>query len=136
MAPVQPIISSIPAEIQLHILEHCPDVFTAANLAQSSKSFHNTWQRFGFQISEKILRRTIDCYDDARSLVEKQNEEGQLCLQDYVPRISTNAKTAEQYYELFKAQIRLIAHELYSTGEGNHPCHWPMMDTAFQRPPA
>ncbi|KAL8774464.1 MAG: hypothetical protein Q9209_000837 [Squamulea sp. 1 TL-2023] len=129
MASLQPIISSIPAEIRLYILERCADVSTAANLAQSSKSFHTTWQCFGVRIAEKILMRTIGCYDDARSLVEKQNPEGELGLPAYVSRILTNAKTVEKQFEEFKAQIKLIVNDPYNTEEDNYPCDWPMMDT-------
>ncbi|KAL8669027.1 MAG: hypothetical protein Q9168_006368 [Polycauliona sp. 1 TL-2023] len=55
----------LPAELRLQILESCPDVPTAASLARTSKSFYSTWEYIQQPLCEKLLKRSIDWYEDA-----------------------------------------------------------------------
>ncbi|KAL9034660.1 MAG: hypothetical protein Q9180_005280, partial [Flavoplaca navasiana] len=61
--------SLIPSEIRLRIFEFCPDVPTAASLAQISKPFNDTWMSYKKPICLDILERSVECYEDARNLV-------------------------------------------------------------------
>ncbi|KAL8665973.1 MAG: hypothetical protein Q9168_007589 [Polycauliona sp. 1 TL-2023] len=85
--------SKLAAELRLQILESCPDVPTAANLARTSKAFWITWQRCQQKICEQVLERSIDCYEDALYLAQLQPTPPGY--KDHVSRILANAKIVE-----------------------------------------
>ncbi|KAL8991819.1 MAG: hypothetical protein Q9169_007624 [Polycauliona sp. 2 TL-2023] len=62
----------MPAEMRLRIFESCPDLATAASLAQASKDFNGIWVAFKDSICSVILKQAIVCYDDASGLAKQQ----------------------------------------------------------------
>ncbi|KAI4222760.1 MAG: hypothetical protein L6R36_005918 [Xanthoria steineri] len=86
--------SLIPSEIRLHILEFCPNVPTATSLAQVSKPFNHTWMRYKKSVCLHVLERTVECYQDARLLIEQD-----VSLERYTRTILANAKTVGEGYE-------------------------------------
>lgn len=97
MAPSRPDFSCLAAELRLEILECCADVPTAASLACTSKAFHSTWEQFHQPICERILKRSIECYDDALCLAKVQDDSGQPTkFKECVSRMLSNAKIVEE----------------------------------------
>ncbi|KAI4254260.1 MAG: hypothetical protein L6R42_007269 [Xanthoria sp. 1 TBL-2021] len=90
--------SLIPSEIRLRIFECCPDVPTAASLAQASKPFNSTWMSYKKSICQDILKRTVDCYQDAINLVT-QDTLVEQSFEPFTASILANAKAAEHTYD-------------------------------------
>lgn len=90
--------SLIPSEIRLRIFECCPDVPTAASLAQASKPFNSTWMSYKKSICPDILKRTVECYQDAINLVT-QDTLVEQSFEPFTASILANAKAAEHTYD-------------------------------------
>ncbi|KAL9029911.1 MAG: hypothetical protein Q9180_006971 [Flavoplaca navasiana] len=97
--------SLIPSEIRLRIFEFCPDVPTAASLAQISKPFNDTWMSYKKPICLGILERSVECYEDARNLVTQDMFESRVTtevleqsFEDFTTCILANAKVLELTY--------------------------------------
>ena len=86
--------SLIPSGIRLRIFEFCPDVPTAASLAQISKPFNDTWMSYKKPICLDILERSIECYEDARNLVTQDMFESHV-----------TTEVLEQSFEAFTSCI-------------------------------
>ncbi|KAI4268278.1 MAG: hypothetical protein L6R38_007904 [Xanthoria sp. 2 TBL-2021] len=98
--------SLIPSEIRLRIFECCPDVPTAASLAQASKPFNSTWMSYKKSICPDILKRTVECYQDAINLVTQDifdshvtTEVLEQSFEPFTTSILANAKAAEHTYD-------------------------------------
>ncbi|KAL8883960.1 MAG: hypothetical protein Q9215_007891 [Flavoplaca cf. flavocitrina] len=97
MVPSRPVPGCLPAELRLQILECCADVPTAVSLACTSKAFYSTWENFYQPVCERILKRSIECYDDALCLARAQEDPGQPTnFKECASRILSNAKIVEE----------------------------------------
>ncbi|KAI4266998.1 MAG: hypothetical protein LQ337_008573 [Flavoplaca oasis] len=99
--------SLIPSEIRLRIFEFCPDVPTAASLAQTSKPFNDTWMSYKKPVCLGILERSVECYEDARNLVTQDMFESRVTtevlgqsFENFTTCILANLKTAERAYNV------------------------------------
>ncbi|KAL8876245.1 MAG: hypothetical protein Q9198_005526 [Flavoplaca austrocitrina] len=98
--------SPIPSEIRFRVFEFCPDVPTAANLAQISKPFNDTWMSYKKPICLGILEKSVECYEHARNLVTLDLLGGSLTkellensLESFTTCILYNAKKLKLTYD-------------------------------------
>ncbi|KAL8664426.1 MAG: hypothetical protein Q9168_007908 [Polycauliona sp. 1 TL-2023] len=92
-------LNSLPPEIRLGILEICEDVSTAYALARASKTYLSTWYAF----SNRILQRTVHCWDLAQALAEAQQQTARYqTYEAYLVCVSWNAKEVELACDFFK----------------------------------
>ncbi|KAL8938941.1 MAG: hypothetical protein Q9216_003627 [Gyalolechia sp. 2 TL-2023] len=64
--------SNLPPEVILKIFQCVSDFATVNALVRTSSVFHCTWLMNANSIALTVLPKTIECYDQARSLVEAQ----------------------------------------------------------------
>ncbi|KAL8844231.1 MAG: hypothetical protein Q9176_001406 [Flavoplaca citrina] len=110
--------SLIPSEIRLRIFEFCPDVPTAASLAQISKPFNDTWMSYKESICSYIFITKVECCDEARNLVLETEElslikssigmEIPCTLEYFAPRMLAVVKAAERAYNTVIHDISLF----------------------------
>ncbi|KAI4266855.1 MAG: hypothetical protein LQ337_008630 [Flavoplaca oasis] len=111
-------LSYLPAELWIHIFGCCADLPAAVRLAQSCKDANRVWSHFKATICKTILARTLDHYDEVRSLAETLTQESQN-LSSYEDISSPDPKRlfpailkiAEEGQECFHSVIASITFE-------------------------
>ncbi|KAI4232363.1 MAG: hypothetical protein L6R40_007395 [Gallowayella cf. fulva] len=87
---------NLPTEIRLRIFECCLSVSDAVHLARADRAFNDTWSYYIRPICESILSSTIDHYDDAKILVEAQEDGSLPTIQQHVLSFFSNAQVVNR----------------------------------------
>ncbi|KAL8807997.1 MAG: hypothetical protein Q9223_004201 [Gallowayella weberi] len=87
---------ALPREIRLHIFESCSSISDAVHLAETARTFNDTWSHFTRSICEIILSRTVKYYEGAKVLVTAQETGLSPTDQEHILAYFSNAKIVEQ----------------------------------------
>ena len=108
-------LSSLPPELWIHIFGYCADLPALVRLAHSCKDANTVWSHFKTTICKAILARTLDHYEEVRSLAENLMQESQN-LSSYEDILSPDPerlfpailKIAEEGQECFHSVLASI----------------------------
>lgn len=67
-----PSLSTLPAELNLLIVQSLCSLIDVANLIRTARVFRHVWQLNAASISYKIFPQAIDCFPDAEQLLDAQ----------------------------------------------------------------
>ena len=106
MHPRAPILSNLPNEIVLCIMEELESTTDLMSLILTARLFNDIWKRHTHLISAAVLRNSMECFPNAKKLEETVHPERPVGFHAAIAR-HTRMLRAAQYisymYELFKS---------------------------------
>lgn len=111
-------LSDLPTELIVHVFKSVDNIRSAAVLSQTSHHFHSVWRYNLSSICDSVIPREIECYDQARQLLEARAQsdivvgESSLPIEEKadaailrVRMLFTNADHAYEAVKGFEAEI-------------------------------
>ncbi|KAL9118411.1 MAG: hypothetical protein Q9187_005045 [Circinaria calcarea] len=124
MAP--PSLSDMPSEIILSIFKVTDDLSTVTSLAGTVRIFYDIWGQNTTAITDSVLQRSFECYDDAQKLIEIQDEvkgvkksgQDHHVAIERIKRFRSNASTVDAVFDVYNAHVYYLRKQYMSPAEG------------------
>ena len=124
-------LSDLPTELILHLFKSVDNISSAAVLSQTSRHLHSVWRYSLSSICDSVLPREIECYDQARQLLEARAHS------DTVD--GESSLSIEEKAEAAILRVRMLftnancAYEALKGFENTLPCEGVMTPEEYER---